>query len=164
QNKMGMGGLIILVFFLVVAIGAPLIANSCQLNPTCPSTGAILQPPSLHYPFWFGTDNFGRSVLTLTVCGSRVSLIVGLVSTFLTMVLGTGIGLIAGYYGGWRETVLMRFTDWILVIPFLPLAIVLATLLGASLFTIIFVIGVTSWPSTAPSTRAHAHCLKPRST
>src|SRR5207244_2664485 len=131
QNKMGMAGLIVLVFFLVVAVGAPLIADPCQLNPTCPSTGAILAGPSLHYPFWFGTDNFGRAVLTLTVWGSRISLMVGLVSTAITMLLGTSIGLIAGYYGGWRETTLMRFTDWILVIPFLPLAIVLATILGA---------------------------------
>ena len=70
------------------------------------------------------------------------------------MVIGTLIGLVAGYYGGWTETLLMRFTDWFLVIPFLPLAIVLASMLGPSLFTIIFVIGITSWPSTARVIRA----------
>jgi peptide/nickel transport system permease protein len=162
RSKMGMAGLITLVFFIVVAVGAPFIANACMLDPTCPSTGAILAGPSLHYPFWFGTDNFGRAVLSLTVWGSRISLLVGLVSTAITMILGTGIGLIAGYYGRWRETVLMRFTDWILVIPFLPLAIVLATILGTSLFTIIFVIGISSWPGTARVIRAQVLSLKTR--
>ena len=163
QNKMGMAGLIILVFFVIVAVFAPLLASGCYLNPTCPLTGAPLKPPSIDYPFWFGTDNFGRPVLALTVWGARISLLVGLVSTFITMVLGTGIGLVAGYYGGWRETILMRFTDWILVIPFLPLAIVLAAILGTSLFTIIFVIAISSWPGTARVIRAQVLSLKTRS-
>jgi peptide/nickel transport system permease protein len=162
QSKMGMAGLIILIFFVVIAIAAPIVADKCNLDPTCPSTGEVLAGPSLHYPFWFGTDNFGRPVLTLTVWGARISLLVGLVSTLITIVIGTGIGLIAGYYGRWRETVLMRFTDWILVIPFLPLAIVLATILGTSLFTIIFVIGISSWPGTARVIRAQVLSLKTR--
>jgi peptide/nickel transport system permease protein len=163
KNKMGMAGLIILVFFVVIAVFAPLIADPCGLDPTCPETGPQLEPPSLDYPFWFGTDDLGRPVLTLTVHGARISLMVGLVSTIITVVLGTLIGLVAGYYGGWRETGLMRLTDWFLVIPFLPLAIVLAALLGASLYSIIFVIGITSWPSTARIIRAQVLSLKTRS-
>jgi len=162
RNGMGMAGLIILIVMGAIAIFAPVIANPCNLNPTCPSTGAHLQPPALHYPFWFGTDNLGRPVLTLTIYGARISLLVGLISTLITVFLGTAIGLIAGYYGAWRETVLMRLTDWFLVIPFLPLAIVLATLLGPSLPTIIFVIGITSWPSTARVIRAQVLSLKTR--
>ena len=163
KNKMGMAGLIMLTFFGLIAIFAPIVANACNLDPTCATNGGVLEGPSLHYPFWFGTDNFGRPVLTLTVWGSRISLLVGLVSTLITILLGTGIGLVAGYYGRWRETVLMRFTDWILVIPFLPLAIVLAAILGTSLFTLIFIIGISSWPSTARVIRAQVLSLKTRS-
>jgi peptide/nickel transport system permease protein len=160
KNAMGMAGLVVLGFFVFVAIFAPLLASSCGLDPTCPSTGTLLQPPTVHFPF--GTDDLGRSVLTLTIWGTRISLAVGLISTFITMVIGTAIGLVAGYYGGWRETVLMRLTDWFLVIPFLPLAIVLASLLGPSFFTIIFVIGITSWPGTARVIRAQVLSLKTR--
>jgi len=160
KNRLGMIGLCILALFVFVAVFAPLLADPCGLNPTCPSVGQPLQPPSLQFPF--GTDDLGRSVLTLTIWGTRISLLVGLTATLITVFLGTGIGLIAGFFGGWRETALMRFTDWFLVIPFIPLAIVLATLLGPSLFTIIFVIGVTSWPSTARVIRAQVLSLKTR--
>jgi peptide/nickel transport system permease protein len=160
KNKMGMAGLIILGFFVFVAIFAPLLASSCGLDPTCPSTGPQLQPPTLQYPM--GTDDLGRSVLTLTIWGTRISMIVGLVSTAITIFIGVTIGLIAGYYGAWRETVLMRLTDWFLVIPFLPLAIVLATLLGPSFFTVIFVIAITSWPQAARVIRAQVLSLKTR--
>jgi peptide/nickel transport system permease protein len=125
KNKMGMAGLIILGFFVFVAIFAPLLASSCGLDPTCPSTGPQL-------------------------------------STVITIFIGVTIGLIAGYYGAWRETVLMRLTDWFLVIPFLPLAIVLATLLGPSFFTVIFVIAITSWPQAARVIRAQVLSLKTR--
>jgi peptide/nickel transport system permease protein len=109
-----------------------------------------------------GTDDLGRSVLTLTIWGTRISMIVGLVSTAITIFIGVTIGLIAGYYGAWRETVLMRLTDWFLVIPFLPLAIVLATLLGPSFSTVIFVIAITSWPQAARVIRAQVLSLKTR--
>ena len=100
------------------------------------------------------THNFGRSVLTLTIWGSRISLTVGLLATAISMLIGSLIGIVAGYRGGATESVLMRLTDWFLVIPFLPLAIVLASILGRSLIVIIFVIGVTSWPGTARIVRA----------
>jgi peptide/nickel transport system permease protein len=160
KNKMGMAGLIILGFFVFVAIFAPLLASSCGLDPTCPSTGPQLQPPTLKYPL--GTDDLGRSVLTLTIWGTRISMTVGLIATAITMAIGTTIGLIAGYYGAWRETLLMRLTDWFLVIPFLPLAIVLATLLGPSFYTVIFVIGITSWPQAARVIRGQVLSLKTR--
>jgi peptide/nickel transport system permease protein len=162
KNGMGMAGLIILGFFFFVAIFAPLLVSRCYLAPTCPQNGLALQPPSASYPFWFGTDDLGRPVLALTAYGARISLLVGLIGTFMTMVIGTLIGLIAGYRGGWVEKILMSFTDWILVIPFLPLAIVLATLLGPSFITITVVIAVTSWPSTARIIRAEVLSLKTR--
>jgi peptide/nickel transport system permease protein len=160
RNKMGMVGLGILLVFVLTALLAPLIAPREGLDPTCPCTGAPLQPPSLGFPF--GTDDLGRSVFTLTVWGSRISLLVGLFATLISILIGSVVGVMAGYYGRWTETVLMRLTDWFLVIPFLPLAIVLASILGRSLIIIIFVIGVTSWPSTARIVRAQVLSVKTR--
>jgi peptide/nickel transport system permease protein len=160
KNKMGMAGLLILVFFVAVAVFAPLIASEEALDPTCPCTGPSLQPPSPGFPF--GTDDLGRSVFALTVWGARVSLMVGFFATLISIVIGAVVGITAGYFGRWPETVLMRLTDWFLVIPFLPLAIVLASLLGRSLVIIIFVIGITSWPSTARIVRAQVLSVKTR--
>jgi peptide/nickel transport system permease protein len=164
KNKMGMIGLGILVFFGLMAILAPLLASRDGLDAAlvsgenlCPRVPC---PPSLHYPL--GTDDLGRSVLTLVIWGSRISLLVGLVATVISMLIGSVIGIVAGYFGGWRDSALMRFTDWFLVIPFLPLAIVLASILGRSLLIIIFVIGVTSWAGTARVVRAQGLSLKTR--
>ncbi len=159
-STMGMVGLGILTFFSLVAIFAPLLASRCDLSAICHPDNPAIAPPSAR--FWFGTDIQGRSVLSLVIWGSRISLIVGLSATLITVVIGAAIGLVAGYYGGWRETGLMRLTDWFLVIPFLPLAIVLSVILEPSLYTVIFVIGITSWPSTARVIRAQVLSVKTR--
>ena len=106
--------------------------------------------------------NILRSVLTLLIWGSRISLFVGLMATLISMVIGTLIGLLSGYFTGWAGAVLYRITEWFLVIPFLPLAIVLATVLGRSLFNIALVIGVTTWPATALLIRAQTLSIKER--
>ena len=159
HSKMGMAGLVILELIVAMAVFAPLLADSSGLDAS-KATGGVLEAPSLDYPL--GTDDLGRSVLTLTIWGSRISLLVGFLATLISMVIGAVIGIVAGYYGGWIDKVLMRVTDWFLVIPFLPLAIVLASILEASLFVIIFVIGVTSWPGTARIVRAQALSVKTR--
>ncbi len=146
RHRSGMLGMVVLVIFALVAICAPLLVDSDGLLRTR-ATGLPLESPSSTY--WLGTDEYGRSVLTLLIYGARVSLLVGLFATLISMVLGTVIGIASGYWGGWVGAVLFRLTEWFLVIPFLPLALVLATLLGGSLVTIAFVIGVTSWPGTA---------------
>ena len=122
--------------------------------------GGVLEPPSWEFPL--GTDDKGRSVLTLLIWGARVSLVVGLLATAISMIIGTLIGLLSGYFGGKTGAFLFRFTEWFLVIPFLPLAIVLATILGASLFTIALVIGVTSWPATTLLIRAQTLSIRER--
>jgi peptide/nickel transport system permease protein len=151
RHRTGVLGLVVLVIFALVAICAPLIADSEGLSRT-QATGLPLENPSSTY--WLGTDEYGRSVLTLLIYGARVSLLVGLFATLISMVLGTLIGIASGYWRGWVGAGLFRLTEWFLVIPFLPLALVLATLLGGSLLTIVFVIGVTSWPGTALLIRA----------
>jgi peptide/nickel transport system permease protein len=158
-HRSGMIGLGILVFFIVVALAAPWLADSQGLDVT-KADGPVLGGPSSHY--LLGTDENGRSVLTLLIWGSRISLFVGLAATVISMVIGTLVGLVSGFFGGWVGRITFRLTEWFLVIPFLPLAIVLATVLGRSLFNIILVIGVTSWPGTALLIRSQTLSIKER--
>ncbi len=127
RSWMGMAGLAILLFFIGVAIFA-VFADESGTNPSLKTDGPVGAPPSIEYPF--GTTDFGLSVLTLTIQGARISLLVGLTASVITMVIGTLIGIVAGYRGGWIDTFLMRFTDFALVLPWLALAIVLAAIIG----------------------------------
>jgi peptide/nickel transport system permease protein len=158
-SKMGMAGLFILVLFIGVAVFAPVLASRDGLDVT-KVTAPALAPPSWEHPL--GTDDLGRSVLTLVIWGSRISLLVGLLAALVSMVVGSALGIIAGYRGGVVDMALMRFTDWFLVIPWLALAIVLAAVLGQSLFIIIMVIGLTSWPWTARLVRSQTLSIRER--
>ena len=142
-------GLGVLLLFVLMALAAPLLADVRELNPVYARAQGNPQwaPPSEFGPL--GTDYIRRSVWAQFVWGSRVSLFVGLAATVLTILIGSVIGIIAGFVGGKPDAVLMRITEWFLVVPFLPLAIVLASVLGRNVWNIIFVIGITSWPSTA---------------
>lgn len=152
-------GLIVLAVFALIAILAPWLANAEELRASN-ATGPLLAPPSPEYPL--GTDDNGRSVLTLLIFGSRTPLLVGLTATIISMVIGTVVGIASGISDGWFGAILFRVTEWFIVIPFLPLALVLATLLGGSLFSIIVVIGVTGWPSTALVIRAQTLSVRER--
>jgi peptide/nickel transport system permease protein len=96
------------------------------------------------------------------VWGARISLLVGLAATFIAIVIGSVVGIVAGTARGFVSSILMRLTEWFLVIPFLPLAIVLATVLGPSVWNVILVIGVTSWPATARVIRAQVLSVRER--
>jgi peptide/nickel transport system permease protein len=159
QDRGGMIGLGILVLLVVVALAAPLIANSAGLSAAY-STYPANAGPGWHYPL--GTDADGRSVLTVLIWGARISLLIGFTATILSVVIGAVIGIVSGHFGSVIDNLLMRGTDWFLVVPFLPLAIVLAKTLGPSLGVIIFVIGVTSWPGTARIIRAQALAVETR--
>ena len=158
-SRWGVIGLVVLVIFILVAVFAPLLADPEGLQVT-KATGGILEPPSREY--WLGTDENGRSILTLLIWGSRISLFVGLCATVISMVIGTLVGLMSGFFEGWPAAILFRITEWFLVIPYLPLALILATVMGRSLFTISFVIGLTSWPATALLIRAQVLSIKER--
>jgi peptide/nickel transport system permease protein len=152
-------GLGVLTVFIVLALAAPLLFDSDSLKIT-EATGGVLESPSSEY--WLGTDQSGRSVLGLLLWGGRISLLVGLLATAISMVIGTLVGLASGHFHGWTGTVLYRLTEWFLVIPYLPLVIVLQTVLGASLANLIFVIGITSWPGTALLIRAQTLSIEER--
>ena len=159
RNLGGMTGLIILMFFLVMAVFAPLLATHAEPNnQVLWGDNPKFAPPSSR--FLFGTDSLGRDVYSLTVFGSRASLVVGIVASLISIILGTAVGLIAGYFGKISDEILMRITDFFLVIPWVPLMIVFATLLGKSFTNVIIVIGITSWPSTARIVRAQVLTVK----
>jgi peptide/nickel transport system permease protein len=158
-HRAGLIGLLILGSFVVIALAAPLLADSDGLRVT-KATGGVLESPSGE--FWLGTDNSGRSVLTMLIWGTRISLLVGLLATAISMLIGTVIGLVSGFFEGWTGRLLYRLTEWFLVIPFLPLAIILAVVLGRSLLNIAVVIGVTSWPATALLIRSQTLTIKER--
>ena len=155
-------GLIVLLVFVALALAAPLLADRVGLDPVASRAAGAPQwgRPSEWAPL--GTDHLRRSVWAQFVWGSRISLFVGLAATLVTIVLGSIVGIVAGFVGGRTDAILMRLTEWFLVIPFLPLAIVLASILGRSVWNIIFVIGITSWPWTARLVRAQVLTVKQR--
>jgi peptide/nickel transport system permease protein len=159
RHRSGLVGLVILAIFFLLAIFAPLLVDPEGLKVTR-ATGGVLESPSGEFPL--GTDDNGRSVLTLLIFGARVSLFVGLLATAISMVIGTLMGLMSGFFEGWPARILFRFTEWFLVIPFLPLALILASVLGRSLWNIAFVIGVLSWPGTALLIRSQTLSIKER--
>jgi peptide/nickel transport system permease protein len=175
KNILGMAGLVMLLFFVVMAVFAAqfvalfgVISDAAGhpwpevYDPFESTDDGVLQDPSWEH--WMGTDQLQRDILSRTVYGTRVSLVIGLVATVVSMGLGTLVGLFSGYWGGWKDEVLMRVTDVFLVLPWLVLMIVLATLLpgGPSIMKVVFVIGITGWSSTARIVRAQVLSLKER--
>jgi peptide/nickel transport system permease protein len=166
-------GVAILALFGILALAPDLFVGPLQTAVT--ATGTRLSPPSAE--FLLGTDELRRSVLNLTVHGARVSMAIGLLATFVTVFIGAVVGIVAGFVGGRVDAVLMRLTDFFLVIPTFVLALILtpiirdlvgsgsAQLLGIrmTLIVIVVVIGITSWASTARIIRAQTLSLKERS-
>jgi peptide/nickel transport system permease protein len=159
RDRAGLVGFVVLVLVVLLAVFAPLLVHPAALDVT-KATGARLAPPNGQY--WLGTDESGRSVLLLTWWGARVSLLVGLAAAALSVVIGTLVGLVAGHFGGWAAAILMRATDFFLVLPSLVLAIALSTVLARGLDTIVLAIGVTSWPTTARLVRAQTLTVRTR--
>jgi oligopeptide/dipeptide ABC transporter ATP-binding protein len=147
-----------LITILLVAIFAPLLAPYDPRSSAGVETSDIYNPPSAEH--WFGTDDAGKDVLSNFIYGSRVSLIVGFFAAFISIAIGGVIGVVAGFYGGRVETMLMRFTDTMLVIPDLPLIVVIIAMTKPSLLNIIFVIGLLGWTTTARIVRSQTLAVK----
>ena len=167
-QRAGLVGLVVLALAVLVALLAPVLADSSGLDVTL-ATGRPIHPPysdtgtGTTYPL--GTDKQGRSILTLLIWGSRISLLVGFSASIMAMVIGTLVGIASGHFTGWIGGGLSRLTEWFLVIPFLPLALVLSTVLKdrlPQLVVLIVVIGVTSWASTARLIRAQTLSIEGR--
>jgi peptide/nickel transport system permease protein len=156
----GMIGLGILLAIVLMALLAPVLASEDDLRAVNAVDNPIWATPTEFAPL--GTDSLGRSVWAQFVWGARISLLVGLAATVIAIVIGSVVGILSGFYRGIGSALLERVTEWFLVIPFLPLAIVLAAILGPSIQNLILVIGITSWPSTARLVRAQVLTLKER--
>lgn len=160
RNRTAMIGLIMVIGVILMALLAPWLAPYDPYAPNIATVGQIYQPPSPEHPF--GTDDAGEDVLSNFIYGSRVSLTVGIFASFISIAIGGLIGISSGYLGGRTENILMRFTDIMLVIPELPLAIVLVALTKPNLINIIIVIGILGWTSTARLVRAQTLSVKER--
>jgi peptide/nickel transport system permease protein len=114
------------------------------------------------HTYILGTDNVGHDILTHLIYGSRVAFLVGVLSAFFAVFFGTMIGLISGYYGGWTDTILMRATDIILVLPTLPIVLILTAIMGPNIWNIILIIALLGWPGIARVIRAQTLSLKER--
>ena len=159
SDRLGRVGLLILAATFVVAIFGPILF---PFDPTAVGKSAadILRAPTMQH--WLGTDELGRDVFRATIAGARLSLLIGLVATAISIIVGAVVGISAGYRLGVVDGLLMRITDFFLVLPALPLIIVLAALFGQSTFVLVLVIGLTSWPSTARIVRSQVLSLRER--
>jgi len=149
-------GTVVVVLFGAVAVLAPYIAPYSVTQ----QVGPVYAAPSAHH--LLGLDDGGIDMLSELIWGARVSMIVGFAAAIVAMVIGGGVGVLAGYFGGRIDIVLMRITDYFLVIPDIPLMIVFAALFGRHLLNIIIIIAVIYWTSTARLIRAQVKSLRER--
>jgi len=151
SNPIAMAGLIIIATLLLIAAIAPLLTGGAGIEQ---NLGNRLQAPSSEH--WFGTDELGRDIYDRIIWGSRVTLYIVFLVSIIVMPIGLLIGTIAGYVGGWIDTVLMRFTDIFLAFPRLILALAFVSALGPGLENAVIAIAVTTWSPYARLARAEA--------
>jgi peptide/nickel transport system permease protein len=149
-------GAFVLSLIVIAAVLAPWIAPYGLHD----QVGPVFGPPSWSHPL--GLDDGGIDMVTLLMWGARISLVVGFAATLVSMIIGGTIGVLAGYFGGKTDAILMRITDYFLVIPDVPLMIVVAAIWGPSLFHIVIVIGILLWTSTARVIRAQVKSVRER--
>ena len=167
----GVVGLAILIVFFVMAIAPTLLVGPLETATT--ASGTTLEAPSAAHIM--GTDDLGRDILNQTVHGARISITIGFLATLITVFIGGLIGIVSGFRGGRIDTVLMRLTDFFLILPTFVLAVLLAPIIldiigddaeiagiKATLIVIVIVIGLTSWASTARIIRAQTLSVKER--
>lgn len=154
-DPMGFAGLVILSTIVFVAVFAPVLAPH---DPSASNYADSFSPPTSEYPM--GTDNSGSDILSQLIYGTRPALMIGFLSATAVAFVGTNVGIIAAYYGGYVDDALMRVVDFAYGVPFLPFAILLVGLWSASLWTIAAAIAVLLWRDTARVVRSHALTIK----
>lgn len=155
RNRLAMiGGTVVLLLF-AISLLAPWLS---AYHPSTINAWEVLQPPSWQH--WFGTDELGRDVLARVLFGARISLKVGFVAVGIAVLLGTVIGLFAGYYGGWLDAVLMRLVDIMLCFPSFFLILAVIAFLQPSIWIIMAVIGLTGWMGVARLVRAEVLTIR----
>ena len=157
QNKLAMFSLITMILLFLCAILAPYIA---PYDPYAIDVKHILEPPSLLHPF--GTDLLGRDVLSRMIYACRISLEVSVVAVGISISVGTFLGAIAGYFGGWIDSLICRFIDMMLCFPTIFLILAVVAYMEPSVLNIMIVIGLTSWMGVARLVRAEVLSLKER--
>jgi peptide/nickel transport system permease protein len=155
RNRSALAGLIIVLFFAILAIAAPILPIP---DPIATSWSTIRKAPSAAH--WLGTDDLGRDILSRMIWGARASLMAGVVSVMIAVVVGVPFGLVAGYFGGWADMAISRVTEALLAMPFLIMAIALAAFLGPSLTNAMIAIGVSATPAFVRLTRGQVLSVK----
>lgn len=159
QRSLATLGGVMIMLLVAAAVAAPWLAPFDPLKAVADSFGDPFPPQSR---FLLGTDELGRDVLSRLLYGARISLVVGVAATSLTVVIGVSIGICAGYFGGWTDVILMRVTDVVLSFPLLLLAIALGALFQPGLTSILIVIAVVSWTGVARTVRGEVLSLRER--
>ncbi|MBB3145452.1 peptide/nickel transport system permease protein [Phyllobacterium trifolii] len=154
-NKSAVVGLVIIIFFVTLAVIAPLLPIA---DPMATSWSAIRKAPSAAH--WLGTDDIGRDILSRMIWGARASLMAGVFSVGIAVAIGVPLGLISGYFGGWVDMIISRVTEAFLAMPFLIMAIALAAFLGPSLFNAMIAIGLSAMPLFVRLTRGQVLSVK----
>lgn len=154
RNRLAVVGLVILVFLLFVAVFADLLAPYHFTERPRSATS----PPSWDHPF--GTDLIGRDIMSRVIYGARISLRIGIIATLISMVIGVTLGAAAGFFGGFTDTFITRLTDIFLAIPYIVLAIAIASIYGRSENSVIIILGLTGWLGTVRIVRASFLSLK----
>lgn len=160
RSRVGMAGAIIVVLVIVVAVAGPWISPH---DPMQHNLRTRFQPPGAsdaRGTYWLGTDQLGRDVLSRIIAGTRISVIIGVLSVIISGVIGVVYGLVAGFFGGWVDDALMRFADAFLAIPFIVLVVAAAGVLGPGLITLIFILGLTRWVTYARLVRGETLAVR----
>ncbi|MDY0188090.1 MAG: ABC transporter permease [Syntrophus sp. (in: bacteria)] len=157
RNRLALAGSVLVLFLFFVSLLAPWLA---PYDPNAIDLKNILAPPSVEH--LFGTDQLGRDVCSRMIWGAGISLKVGFVATGIAILIGTILGAVAGYYGGWVDSVIMRFVDIMLCFPTFFLILAVIALLEPSIWNIMIIIGITGWMGITRLVRADFISLKER--
>jgi peptide/nickel transport system permease protein len=161
RDRLALVGAITYVFFILIATFAPLLAPFGPLE-VIQQDGIWLANETPSARFYLGTTNLGRDIFSQLVYGARTALLVGFSAAVAVAIIGTIVGLVAGYFGGWVDTVLMRLADVAFGIPFLPLVIVLVAFLKPSIWNIVAAMALPLWRDTGRVIRAQVLIVKER--